>query len=190
MWMKLVREPQMSLRRNLLPVRWQAKVPIFVYFYMEVWRLKAWWRWSSWGEMQQSCYINSFILTCTIKTAILCKQIVYVVCFFAPQAGVVRHVVLPGRQQEEIKLDDVSFWSRSGASALAGQDITFGTNLRWLFVFFNLSTMPSFIADEGQMSKYEEFCVYKRLYGVSKCTVFKFFFSFFPQWLKLIRKPF
>lgn len=135
MWMKLVQEPQMSLRRNLLPVRWQAKVPIFVYFYMEVWRLKAWWRWSSWGEMQQSCYIDSFILTCTIKTAILCKQIVYVVCFFAPQAGVVRHVVLPGRQQEEIKLDDVSFWSRSGASALAGQDITFGTNLRWLFVF-------------------------------------------------------
>lgn len=33
------------------------------------------------------------------------------------------------------------------------------------FFFFNLSTMQSFIADEGQTSKYEEFCVTKDYTG-------------------------
>lgn len=59
--MKLAQEPQMSLRRNLLLVRWQAKVQTFVYFYMAVLKLRAWWRWSSWGEMQQGClYLTDF----------------------------------------------------------------------------------------------------------------------------------
>lgn len=82
MWMKLAQEPQMSLRRNPLPVRWQAKVQIFVCCYTAAWKLREWWRWSSSGENQQSSFkFNS--LHCLFWDSCIAKWVhTFCVCFF------------------------------------------------------------------------------------------------------------
>lgn len=67
----LVLEPQMSWRRNLQPVRWQARVQTSVCFYMAVWRLRAWWLWCNWGKSW--CY--AAIYTTWIPRSQLCTEI-------------------------------------------------------------------------------------------------------------------